>query len=118
MPEAIPPFMNPDGDSYDPTRETEEVAKAVFARHYHCLVKEVDDLLDGSPDLQTEFDAIMDYVARDALTDDCNMAVADVAFIHLSDLGLVNAVPVKIVPGVAIATHSPRQLERALVNRK
>lgn len=116
MPDGIVPFMSPDGD-YDPTAETEAVAKEIFAAEHHCLVKEVDDLLDGSPRLQTRFDEIMDFVARDALSDDCNMAVVDVTFIHLSDLGLVNASPVKVVPGVAIPVGSPRQIELAAKGR-
>lgn len=113
MPDGIAPFMNPFDDRRDPVDELESVAQAVFAAEYHCLVNEVDALLDDNPALQAEFDRIMDFVARDTLTDDCNLAVADATFIHLSDIGLVNAVPVKVAPGVAIPKYSPRQLALA-----
>lgn len=115
MPESFPPILDPTSDEYDPTAETISVAKAVFARHNHCLVKEVDEMIDGNRDLQAEFDAIMDYVARDALVDECNIGIADATFIHLSDLGLVNPAPVKVVKGVAISTHRPYWREQPLV---
>lgn len=113
MPDGFPPFMNPfdDGDLAD---ETVLVARALFAAQHHCLSREVDAMLDDNPVFQAEFDDIMDFIARDGLLDDCNMAVVDTAFIHLSDLGLVNASSVKVVAGVAIPTHSPYQIEHAL----
>lgn len=113
-PDGFPPFVSPfDGDC-DPVQELESAAKALFAQQVCCLVKEVDALIDGSPQLQADFDAIMDFVARDALNDHCPIGVADSTFIHLSDLGLVNAAPVKVVPGVGIITHRPFHRDRAI----
>jgi hypothetical protein len=112
-PDGFPPLVFPDTDGYDPTRETEMVACAVFAQQHSILSKEVDALLDARPDLWAAFDVVMDFVARDALIDACPLGVADSTFLHLSAIGLVNAMPVKIVPGVAIPTHSPCQLAHA-----
>lgn len=112
MPDGIPPFVSPPDSQPNITLDVIIAARTLFALHHNCLVSDVEFMLADNPGLQSDFDRLMDEVACDPLTDDCTLGVADITFIHLSDIGLVNAAPVKVVPGVGIIAYNPYQRDR------
>lgn len=120
MPEGMPPlvtgFEDDDQDTELEMPSLEEIARLLFSLRNNCALSDVDNLL-AHPDLQQQFDEIMDHLAVDTLTDVCPLT-SDKDFIdHLEAAGLVNPTPIRIKPGVGVSTHRPYHRERALATQ-
>lgn len=79
-PDGVPPFVTNPQD-FESDTDLESVTRIIFAQFNTCATADVDNLLDH-PDLEQQFDDVMDRLAADPLEDSVEWVGVDVT--HLT----------------------------------